>query len=143
MRRSGNRALARWPSICLLVALLGALGVLGHALHEASHAAHRHLIDGEVVAHDHLDAGPHDHVEETPASPRDEDGSGDSRDEDQVYLGQITTPMVDESDDGPVVAEPRVWSSASSAEAQEARPSPDRNCPPGRGPPAPLFATDS
>ena len=117
--------------------------MLGHALHEASHAAHRHVIDGEVVAHDHLDAGPHDHVDETPASPRDEDDSGGSRSEDQVYLGQITTPMVDESSDEPVVAEPRVWSGTSGAEAQAPRPSPDLNCPPGRGPPSSLFATVS
>jgi hypothetical protein len=132
MRRSPQVLPLRWPSIVWIGVLLGALGVLGYALHEAAHPTHRHVIDGEIVAHDHLDTGPHEHA---PENPRDGEPAQRSPTEDQVYQGPTTMPMVDDADGGVAIAAPSFLSCAAAVDAPGARPAPETRNPPVRGPP--------
>ena len=133
MRRSLQVVPVRWPLIVWIGALSGALGVLGYALHEAAHPTHRHVIDGEIVAHDHLDTGPHEHA---PESPPDREPAQRSPSEDQVYQGPTTMPMVDDPDGGVAIAAPVFFCRADVVDAPGAGRAPDTRNPPVRGPPA-------
>jgi len=143
MRRSRNPVVVCWPSICLIGVLLGTVGVLGYAIHEAAHPTHRHVIDGETVAHDHLDTGPHEHASETPATPREGEDPQRSPTEDQVYQGPTTMPMVDDPGGDLAFAAPDLFYRATDVDAQGAWCSPDPKRPPGRGPPASAFVVIS
>ena len=135
MSRSWKLVLVRWPSICLCGALLGTLGILGYAIDEAAHPTHRHVIDGEIVAHDHLDTGRHEHVPETPATPREGEAPQRSPIQDQVYQGPTTMPMADDPSGDLVVSLPEVLDHTAAVDAQGAWRSPDLKRPPGRAPP--------
>ncbi len=143
MRRAGNPVVVRWPWICLIGVLLGIVGVLGHAIHESAHPTHRHVIDGEIVAHDHLDTRPHKHPSETPATPREGEDPQRSPTDNQVYQGPATTPIVDDSGGDLTFAVPDVFCRAAGLNAQDAWRSPDPKRPPGRGPPASSFVVFS
>lgn len=143
MRRSGNPVGVHWPSICLFGALLGTVGVLGYAIQEAAHPTHRHVIDGEAVAHDHLDTGPHEHAPQTPVTPREGEDPQRWPTEDQVYQGPTTMPMVDDPGGALAFAAPDVFYRAAGVDAQRSWRSPDLKRPPGRGPPASAFVVIS
>lgn len=135
MSRSWKPELDRWQAICLFGALLGTFGVLGYAIDEAAHPTHRHVIDGEIVAHDHLDTGHHEHAPETPATPLDGEDPQRSPTQNQIYQGPTNMPMVDDPSGDLAISPPEVFYRAAAVDAQGARRSPDLKRPPGRAPP--------
>jgi hypothetical protein len=138
--------LVSWQSICLFGALLGTFGVLGYMIDEAARPTHRHVIDGKIVAHDHLDNGRHEHAPETPttpATPIEGESPERSPTQNQVYQGSTTIPMVDDPSGGLAISPPEVFYRTAAVDAQGARRSPDLKRPPGRGPPASTFSTIS
>ena len=139
MSRSWKPVLDGWQAICLFGTLLGILGILGYAIDEAAHPTHRHVIDGEIVAHDHLDTGRHEHVPETPETPREGEAPQRSPIQDQVYQGPTTMPMVDDPSGDLVVSLPEVLYRTAALDAQGAWRSPDLKRPPGRAPPFSAF----
>lgn len=143
MQNEKNTRLLVSRSTLLVGALLGALGVLGYASQEAAYPAHRHVIEGKIVTHDHLDSGHHQHAPEAPTAPDDGEPSGRSPAEDQVYLGQVSVPIFDDEGVDLIVEVTQIWTAASAIDVSRAHPSPHLSRPPGRGPPTPLFAAAS
>ena len=136
MQRARDPTAVLRQSTWLIGMLLGVLAALGYASHEAAHPKHRHVIDGQLIAHDHLDAGPHGHASEDQTTPLEEEGPEQPSTDDQFYLGQTTSPTSDEPDDRLAIAKPEGIGRAAKARSHVVAAWPALKCPPGRGPPS-------
>jgi hypothetical protein len=127
----------------MALGLLGLLAVVGFVSFEATTPAHRHLQDGVVHAHDHLAAGPHHHrTDPAPAIPS-ENSSSPEPEENDLYLGQATFPVLDEMNARLLTSCPATTSERYVA-ASAALPGLEQSASPTspRGPPEPrLFLT--
>lgn len=123
--------LSNWLAWSLLAVLIG----LVYLTYTATGLSHRHSLNGVVIAHDHLDAGPHQHAPREPIPQDKSQPESESRDE-EVYQGQTAVPLLDDPGPGLEVAPPDLAGASSTLEEFGPPILRGPHSPPSRAPPS-------